>query len=72
MWGLDGIIYMVPFIADKIGVLNPATQTFSIMDATISGTDKYYGGLEGQWRQFRYLSSIESTEAIIPDLFEII
>jgi streptogramin lyase len=45
--GSDGIIYMVPHNADKIGVLNPATQTFSIMDSTISGTDKYYGGVLG-------------------------
>ena len=47
--GPDEIVYMVPHNADKIGVLNPATQTFTTIDiaATVSGLNKYAGGVLG-------------------------
>jgi hypothetical protein len=47
--GPDGIVYFVPYDADKIGLLNLATRNFTTIDiaATISGLKKYVGGVLG-------------------------
>jgi streptogramin lyase len=47
--GPIGLIFFVPNNADNIGLLNPSSSSFTTIDIsnTISGADKYYGGVLG-------------------------
>jgi hypothetical protein len=45
----NGLIYFMPYNADNIGVFNPSTSAFSVIDISpvISHGYKYYGGVLG-------------------------
>ena len=49
MLGPNGLIYFVPWNADNIGVLNPASSSFTTIDIsnTISSDSKYRRGVLG-------------------------
>ena len=46
--GPDGWIYMVPYAAKGMGVLNPWIHSFSTIDVSekVSGNQKYSGGVK--------------------------
>ena len=43
----NGYIYFVPFQTNNIGVFNPATKSFRTVGISVSGKNKYVGGVLG-------------------------